>query len=101
MAGAVAALDAERKGTFFGFVPWWAFYVAGGLLLAILPVLVWKQYKWLTRILCFGPAVKALVLFWRMGLGAGEGVDPFQAFFALVAVLAASMLALAGWGDSR
>jgi len=103
MGGAVAALDEERKSTFFGFVPWWAFYVAGALLLAALPVLVWRRYKWLTRILCFGPAVKALVLFWRTGLDlrAGEGLDLFQVVFALTAVGAASLLAVAGWGSQE
>jgi hypothetical protein len=100
MGGAVAALDAERKATFFGFVPWWAFYVAGALVLAVLPVLVWRQFKWVARLLCLGPAVKALVLFWRMGLSlqAGEGLSGFQLLFALAAVVAASLLALAGWG---
>ncbi len=103
MGGAVAALDAERKTTFFGVVPWWAFYVAGALLLAVLPVLVWRQYKWVARLLCFGPAVKALVLCWRMGLDlqAGEAFSVFQALFAVTAVVAASLLALAGWGPQE
>ena len=103
LGGAVAALDQERRSTFFGFVPWWAFYVVGALLLAVVPVLVWRRYKWFTRILCFGPAVKALVLFWRTGqdLQAGEGLDLFQVVFAFTAMAAASLLALAGWGSQE
>ncbi len=103
LGGAVAALDEDRKGVFFGFVPWWSFYAVGGLILAIFPVLLWKEYKWVARILCLGPAAKALVLFWRIGLGVqgGEGIDPFQALFALTAVAAASLMAWAGWNDQR
>jgi len=103
MGGAVAALDAERKTTFFGVVPWWAFYVAGSLLLAVLPVLVWRQHKWVARLLCFGPAIKALVLCWRMGLDlkSGVGISGFQPLFALAAVVAACLLAMAGWGPQE
>jgi len=103
MGGALAALDEERKTTFFGFVPWWSFYLVGAIILAIVPVLVWRRSKWFTRILCLGPAGKALALFWRMGLDlqAGEGLSAFQALFALAAVVAASLLALAGWGPQE
>jgi hypothetical protein len=103
MGGALAALDEDRKVTFFGFVPWWAFYLAGALLLAVFPVLVWRKFKWIARILCIGPAIKALVLFWRMGIDmqAGDGFSAYQGLFALAAVGAASLLALAGWGPQE
>ena len=49
LGGAVAALTPERQVTFFGFVPWWAFYVVGLGLVMTLPALVWRRFKWLTR----------------------------------------------------
>ena len=104
MGGAVAEIlaDETRQKSFFGgHVPWWAFYVVGALLIALMPVLVWKRYKWLTRILAFGPAGKAITLFWLMGkdLREGGGLDAYSLIFAFVAVGAACLLAYAGWTD--
>jgi|GEM_PF-2490955 len=106
MGGAIAEIlaDESRQKSFFGgTVPWWAFYVVGALLIALMPVLVWKRYKWLTRILAFGPAGKAITLFWLMGkdLREGGGLDAYSLVFAVVAVTSACLLAYAGWTDNE
>ena len=100
LGGAVAALTPDRKTTFFGVVPWWAFYGVGALLLLALPVLIWREYMWLTRILSLGPAGKALALLWQQGRLVAETGSPdlFRLFFAALAVAAACLLALAGFG---
>jgi hypothetical protein len=99
LTGAVLNLTPERMTTFFGFVPWWAFYVAGLGLVVGLPVLVWKRYRWFTRILTLGPAIKALMLCWRQGrrLSAGEPLPVFDWVFMTVAMVAAGCLAWASW----
>ncbi len=100
LGGAVAALTPDRKTTFFGVVPWWVFYVVGALLLLALPVLIWRELMWLTRILALGPAGKALTLLWQQGrqvADTGEA-DLFRLFFAVLAVTTACLLALAGFG---
>jgi hypothetical protein len=100
LGGAVAALTPDRKTTFFGVVPWWMFYVVGAVLLLALPVLIWREYMWLTRILSLGPAGKALALLWQQGRLVAETGSPdlFPLFFAALAVAAACLLALAGFG---
>ena len=62
LAGAVIQLTPERQRDFFGFVPWWVFYVAGAALVAGLPVLIWRRRMWFTRILAFFPVIKAVTL---------------------------------------
>jgi hypothetical protein len=78
-------------------------------------VLVWRQYKWLTRIVAFGPAGKALSLCWRQGRlmsgaaaatdAAGEAANRlslgYDWFFLGVAIVTAVMLFWAGWGQQR
>jgi hypothetical protein len=98
--GACASLGEDRRGTYFGFVPWWVFFVAGALILLILPVLIWKRWMWLTRILCLGPAAKALVLCWRMAQPIEAGSPPlvFNLVFAGAAMVATVALFQAGWG---
>ena len=99
LGGAVAALTPERQRDFFGFVPWWVFYLVGLALVLALPVLVWKQWVWFTRILAFGPAGKALTLIWKQGrlAQAGEDTSLYNWFFAGVAILAALALGTVGW----
>ena len=101
--GAVAALTPDRKVTFFGFVPWWAFYVAGLVLICTLPLLVWRGAKWLTRFLTIAVAIKALTLCWKQGrlIQSGEGADPYTWFFIVVAIAAAALLFRASFGDRR
>ena len=97
--GAVVALTPERQVSWLGIVPWWAFYAVGLVLLLLLPVLIWRQWQWLCRILALGPASKALVLFWRQGrlLANGEPPGLFNWLFAVVAIAAALLLARASW----
>ncbi len=104
LVGACIWLTPERMVTFFGFVPWWAFYVAGGLMVLALPLLVWRRFKWLTRVIALGPAGKALALCWRQGRGPSDlSRDPasfvYDWFFLGVAILAAVLLFRAGWGN--
>src|SRR4051812_38024950 len=82
LTGALFELTPERQRSFHG-IPWWAFYVAGGLLLVPLPLLVGRGRVWLTRILTLGPAAKALTLCFREGrhLAAGDPPRPFEWLF--------------------
>lgn len=103
LGGAIDGLTPSRRVTFFGFVPWWAFYIAGGLMVVALPLLVWRRYKWFTRIIALGPAGKALALCWRQGraLGSDEAARTasftYNWFFIGVAITAAVLLFRAGW----
>ena len=96
LGGAIVALTPQRRVTFFGFFPWWGFYLAGSLMLLLLPLLVWRRKRWLTRLLAFGPAGKALTLCWRQGR---EGLVVHDLLFLVAAVLAAVLLFRAGWAD--
>jgi len=99
LAGAIARLTPDRQTEFFGGVPWWVFYVAGGALVICLPIFIWKEFKWVTRILTFGPAGKALTLCWKQSrlMAAGETTDLYNWFFMAMAVVAAFFLFRAGW----
>lgn len=100
LVGAILQLTLDRQRDFFGFVPWWAFYVAGAALVLMLPVLIWRRYRWLSRILSFLVAIKALTLCIKQGrlMGAGEAPVPYNWFFIVVAIVAAGLLFRAGWG---
>ena len=98
LGGAISRLTPDRMVTFFGFVPWWAFYVAGGLMVAVLPLLVWRRYKWFTRIIAIGPAGKALSLCWRQARTPDGETAMYDWFFIAVAITAAVLLFRAGWG---
>jgi hypothetical protein len=100
LAGAVIQLTPERQRDFFGFVPWWVFYVAGAALVAGLPVLIWRRRMWFTRILAFFPVIKAVTLLIQQGklVGQGEPTVPYSWFFAVVAMTAGVLLFRAGWG---
>lgn len=88
LVGAIMELTPERKVVFWGFVPWWAFYVAGAALLLSLPVFIARGVRWLTATLAFFTAGKALWLFWIQGrnFAAGDGTNPYNWFFAVVAI---------------
>ena len=103
MGGAIAKLTSERKVDFFGTVPWWTFYLIGALALVGFPIMVWFRFKWFTRIIAFGPTVKAITLIGREGrsLMKGEPMNLFYWIFAVVAVWAAVHLFRAGWGRER
>ena len=99
--GAMAQLTSDRKTVFFGFVPWWAFYVLGAIVVIGFPLLVWYRFKWFTRILAFGPLIKAGTLVARQlpaEIVSGS-MNPFPWIFAAAAVWAAVHLFYAGWGD--
>ena len=99
--GALAQLTSERKTVFFGFVPWWAFYVLGAIVVIGFPLLVWNRYKWFTRILAFGPLFKAGTLAARQlpaEIVSGS-MNPFPWIFAAAAIWAAVHLFYAGWED--
>jgi hypothetical protein len=98
LLGAVLELTPERMRS-FGGVPWWVFYVVGAALLGLMPILVWKHFTWLTRLLALGPAGKALSLSWLQSRHAvlGEPTRPYDWFFIVVAIVAATLLARAGF----
>jgi len=100
MFGAIQQLTPERQHDFFGFVPWWVFYLAGAVLILWFPVLIWKRHMWFTRVLAVFPAIKALTLLVKQGrlMGQGEAAVSYNWFFALVAMGAAVLLYRAGWG---
>ncbi len=98
MVGGVLELTPERRVTFWGFMPWWAFYVAGALILFTLPIFVWQGVRWLALTLCFFTAFKAL---WMVGiqgrrLATGDPTDLFDWVFSTVAAIAAGLLLNAG-----
>lgn len=112
LAGAIAQLTPGRQITFFGFVPWWFFYLGGVLLVLLLPVLIWRRPQlprgqlirmWYTRILAFGPAVKALSLLWKQSrlITAGQSSDLYNWFFCAIAIVASLFLFRAGWGSQE
>jgi len=43
-----------------------AFYVVGAALVLVLPALVWRRHKWLTRVIASAP-LQGLSLCWRQG----------------------------------
>jgi hypothetical protein len=100
LGGAILALTPKRMGTFFGFVPWWAFYVVGACLVVALPLLVWRRHKWFTRIIALGPAGKALSLCWRLGAD-GATTRLYDWFFIAVAIATAVLLFRAGFGSDE
>lgn len=85
----------------------WVWFLVGTAFLLVLPPLIWKEFKWVTRIL-------AVLVFVRVaGLGRtilttggetvplpGGGTLPMQygaVVFLLIAAMTGAMLARAGW----
>ena len=103
MIGAVIQLTPDRQRDFFGFVPWWVFYLLGAALVLSLPVLVWRRYRRFTQILSVFPVIKAVTLLVKQGrlLGAGEAASTYNWFFAAVAFVAGAMLFRAGFGPQE
>lgn len=99
--GAIVQLTSERKVQFFGFVPWWVFYVLGAIVMVGFPLLVWNRLKWFTRILVFGPLIKAGTLAARELPAelAGGSINPFPWIFFLAAIWATAHIFYAGWRD--
>ncbi|AWT59153.1 MAG: hypothetical protein DF168_00333 [Candidatus Moanabacter tarae] len=103
LLGAILQITPERMGVFFGFVPWWAFYLLGMLSVVFLPFLVWCRLKWFTRVLAFGPAIKSISLVFKQYriLVTGETPLFYNWLFIFVALFAAIHLFQAGWGCCR
>ncbi len=102
MLGAAMQLTPERQHDFFG-VPWWAFFVVGAMLVAGVPVLIWREYRRFTAVLSIFPGIKAMTLVWKQGklMGAGEPTNQYNWFFAVVAMTASIMLFRAGFGSKK
>jgi hypothetical protein len=98
LGGAIARLTPERQVTFLGFVPWWALYVGGAALIAVLPWVIVRWRPWPARIVALGPLSKAIVLGGRLLRGSG-GV--FDVVFAVVAAAACVLLLRAGFSRGR
>ena len=93
--GAAAFLSPERKAALTS-VPWWVFFLAGAIVAVIFPILVWKEHKWFTRILAFGPLIKGAQVLWRELLDR-EAPRPLFLCFGVLALLAALLLFRAGF----
>ena len=96
LAGAIARLSPERQVSING-IPWWVFYALGVLVLIAFPILIWRGYKWFTRILLLGPALKAVTLISRELRM--ESIDLYNGLFAATAIAAALAMARASWGS--
>jgi hypothetical protein len=94
LVGAMMELDPSRKIIFWGFVPWWSFYIAGALVMVTIPIFVARGVIWLTWIIAFFVAGKAGWLVWMQGRSFQQNasVDSYNTFFALVAGVAAMLL---------
>jgi len=99
LSGALAGMTPERRTPLWGVVPWWAFFVAGGALVLLLPWLIARGTWWLALGLSPLVAAKALVLVWRQGRSVAAGVEPgvFPWVFACVAGITSLLLFRAGW----
>ncbi len=94
LGGAVAALGPERRHTFFGFVPWWAFYLVGAGFVVVFPRLIHRGVRWLSVLLALSVAGKALTLCFQQGRAwaSGEELSPFRLGFFVVAATTAVLL---------
>ena len=94
LIGAILELDPSRKITFWGFVPWWSFYVVGALIIMSLPYFIMRGVRWLTWVLAFFVTGKAVWLLWiqARNFHTGIGLDAYNIFFSLVAATAATLL---------
>jgi len=98
LLGAILELDPSRRVTFWGFVPWWTFYVAGAAIIATIPFFIMKGIRWLTWLLSFFVSIKCLWLVWVQGrnMSSGLEIDLYNIFFAAVAGVTAMLLLRAG-----
>jgi len=97
MLGAVLELNEARMKVFWGFVPWWSFYVVGAALVLSMPFLIYRKIRWLTGVLAFGVAGKTLYLIYSQGRNVtrGDETDPYNWFFAVVALITTAFLLFA------
>ncbi|MEX0821130.1 MAG: hypothetical protein WD021_03205 [Rhodothermales bacterium] len=85
---------------------WW--FLLGGAMVVALPVLIWKEYTWLTRVLAVLVGVRVVGLGRLLVRGEWDAVPmPWggtlseaygAAVFFVVSVCACVLLARAGWG---
>lgn len=94
LVGAILELDPSRRVIFWGFVPWWAFYVAGGLILATIPIFIMRGIRWLIWVITLFVSAKCLWLVWiqARNFQAGVSADLYNLFFAAVAGITAILL---------
>ena len=101
--GAIGVLNPSRMITFWGVVPWWAFYLVGLAFMMSLPYLVLRGIRWLIFSLSFFTAFKTLWLFYMEGRHFAESapVGAYNIFFAVVAMGASLTLLAAGLRTQR
>ena len=94
LGGALLELTPERMKTSFGFVPWWSWYVIGALMVASLPVFLWRKVRWLAFVLAAGTGTKFTWLVYSQGrhLANNEPTSLYNWMFAVVAACACGLL---------
>ena len=99
--GAALQLTPERQHDFYG-IPWWAFFVVGAALVAVVPWVIWKGARRFTQIMSIFPGIKAMTLLMKQGklMGAGEPTNTYNWFFVGVALTASVLMMRAGFGQS-
>jgi hypothetical protein len=92
LGGAWVQMTPERRSA-GGPIPWWAFFVAGALLVVVLPPLVLRGPRWIPVVLGALVGVKALALWWRAATDARAGGPiAFHACFAAIATATCVLL---------
>ncbi len=99
--GAALQLTPDRQHDFYG-IPWWAFFVVGAALVAIVPWFIWREYRRFTQVMSIFPGIKAMTLLMKQGklMGAGEPTNTYNWFFVVVALTASVLMMRAGFGRS-
>jgi hypothetical protein len=97
MLGAILELNDARMKVFWGFVPWWAFYIVGTALMFSMPFLIYRKMRWISGFLAVGVSGKTLYLIYSQGrhVTQGDKTDPYNWFFALVALITTAFLLFA------
>jgi len=99
LIGAASQLTPDRQHDFYG-IPWWAFFVVGAALVAIVPWLIWRAHRRFTQVMSIFPGIKAMTLLMKQGklMGAGEPTNVYNWFFVAVALTASVLMMRAGFG---
>ena len=98
LSGAMTKISSARVMS-YGGISWWVYYVLGMSLVVIIPIFIWQEYKWLTRILSILVLARGALLLKKelVGLYAGVEVNYSMLAFAWTAIFAGTLMFWAGW----